>query len=198
VNSVFANTQALTEYALQHGIPEGRQNLNGMVFDPVTPAGGTGLTALQVEYNFQNRSEWRYDPASGRNLRYIEAWDENGVVLQGNTPKLIPLLDRVTNEPISAANTVVLFARYWPLGGNEKYEVEFWSLKKGRALLFRDGQLFDGFWEVSKADAPLVFRDANGKPLAFKPGNSWFEIVGEQSGLTGPTDGKLHILFQIP
>ena len=70
-------------------------------------------------------------------MRFIESWDANGVVLNGNTPKLIPLVDKVTGDPISAANTVVLFAMYWPLGGNEKYEVEFWAKKKGRALLFR-------------------------------------------------------------
>jgi hypothetical protein len=198
VNSVFANTKALTEYAKAHGIPGGRQNLDGMVFDPIIPAGGLNLMTLQVEYNFQNRSEWRYDPASGRNKRFIETWDENGVVLQGNAPKLIPLTDKVNGQTISAANTVVLFAMYWPLPGNEKYEVEFWAKKKGRALLFRDGQLYDGFWQVEKPDAPLVFRDAQGKPMAFKPGNSWFEIVGEQSGLIGPKEGGLHILFQIP
>jgi hypothetical protein len=199
VNSVFADTAALTKYADTHNIPGGRQMLGGMVFDPVVPSGGQDLSSLLVEYNFQNRSEWRYDPASGRNARFIESWKNGEIELdKNNKPVLIPLIDRVTKQPISAANAVVLFARYTPLGGNEKYEVEFWSLKKGRALLFRDGKLFDGFWQVTKFDAPLVFKDAQGNPLPFKPGNTWFEVVGEKSILKGPADGNLHVLFEIP
>lgn len=198
VSSVFANTKALTEFAQAHKISEGRQNLDGMVFDPVVPSGGIELSTLHVRYSWGNRSEWRWDATSGRNLRFIEEYKNGELHEEGTGPVMIPLTDRVTKQAISAANTVILFARYWPLPGNEKYEVEFWSVKKGRAFLFRDGQLFDGFWVVTKPDAPLVFRDAAGKPLALKPGNTWFEIVGEQSRLTGPKDGRLDILFQIP
>jgi hypothetical protein len=198
VNSVFANTGALTEYAIAHGILGGRQNLDGMVFDTAVPAGGTDLSILHVRYSWGDRSEWRYDPVSGRNQRFIEEYKDGELHEQGTGPVLIPLVDRVTKQPISAANSVVVFVQYWPMPGNEKYEVEFWATKKGRALLFRDGKLFDGFWGVTKPDAPLIFQDAQGNSLPFKPGNTWVEIVGVQSRLTGPKDGRLDILFQIP
>jgi hypothetical protein len=44
--------------------------------------------------------------------------------------------------------------------------------------LFRDGLMFEITFTATSMDSPLKFYDPDGNPIAFKPGNTWVEIVG--------------------
>ena len=48
---------------------------------------------------------------------------------------------------------------------------------RGRAVLFRDGQSFEGQWVRDDPNGFIRFVDAGGKDIAFRPGHSWWEVV---------------------
>jgi len=108
------------------------------------------------------------------------------------------LTDRVTEQQIGAANVVVAYAWYARGSGNEKYNVEFVYRKRGRAQVFRDGMMYEGFWLAEDSTRPLQFIDAAGNVLPLKPGNTWFEVVGENSTPTEVAPGEWNVRFRFP
>ncbi|MFN8376040.1 MAG: DUF3048 C-terminal domain-containing protein [Anaerolineae bacterium] len=57
------------------------------------------------------------------------------------------------------------------------YSIDINLLGEGRAILFRDGQLYDCRWSRPTLDARLTLLTNDGQPLAFHPGNTWFQVV---------------------
>jgi len=172
VTSVFADTAALTQLATARGVDNTKPNLDGMRFDPQVPSGGTPATDITVEYNIQDKGEWRYDAASGAYLRWIESVDNNGNVT------MVPLTDRNTEKQLSFNNVVILFAFYNELAPT-LHQVNLNNNPNGaRAILFRDGQAFEGIWKSVGTDKPIQLFTKDGQPLPFKPGNSWMVIMG--------------------
>ena len=51
------------------------------------------------------------------------------------------------------------------------------TVGSGRAVFFRDGTAVQGTWRKDSLDAPLSFQDALNQPVAFNPGQTWFEVV---------------------
>jgi hypothetical protein len=187
VNSVFANTLQLTDLAQS----QGQQDLNGMVFEQDPPAGGVPGTKLHVQFSYGARAEWRWNSDLGAYQR----WSEN---LVGGQIAMEPLTDRVTEQQIQAANVVVAYAWYARGSGNEKYNVEFVYRKRGRAQVFRDGMMYEGFWLAEDSTSPLQFIDAAGNVLPLKPGSTWFEVVGENSTPTEVAPGEWNVRFRFP
>lgn len=48
---------------------------------------------------------------------------------------------------------------------------------KGKAYIFQDGGLSEGFWEKPDRRTQLTFSDGNGAPLAINAGPVWFTLV---------------------
>lgn len=194
VNSVFVDTAELTKFAVEERkIPTSAPNLDGMRFDPVPPEEGTDGERLQVRFSLAAISEWRYDPASNAYLRWIESADA------GNSISLVPLTDRLTGQQLAFDNVVVLFAAYTELKPT-LHDIEFPANTFGRrAILFRDGQAFELIWKMSAANRPLQFFLSDGTtPAPFKPGNSWFEVVGLNSLVQESSPGVWEVDFRIP
>jgi len=175
VISVFANSEAMTESATQRGVINQRYLLEGMAFDPQTPAGGAPGEQALVLYSFFNRGEWRYDEDSGLYQRWIEA--------DSSTTDLIPLVDSVTEEQLAFANVVVIFANHTEITPT-LHEIDLWNVVNQRAVVFRDGQAFDGTWTTPQTNQPIQFIGADGEVMRLKPGNTWVVIVGVNSGVT--------------
>ncbi|MFQ5616733.1 MAG: DUF3048 domain-containing protein [Anaerolineales bacterium] len=191
VNSVFVDTALMTEYAVEdRNVPDSAPNLEGMAFDPVAPEGSSSGTRVQVRYASSAISDWRYDEETGTYLRWIERVDAiNNVVL-------VELTDRLTGEQLAFANVVVLFARYSELKPT-LHEVEIAGNTQGRrAILFRDGQTYDLIWKAA-GNQPIQFFFLDGTPAPFKPGNTWFEVVGINS-LVLENAGEWEVDFRIP
>ena len=95
-----------------------------------------------------------------------------------------PHLDAATNQPISAANVLVLEADhieqpytadgYWG-PGNFAYSTPL--IGEGRVFLFRDGEYIEGVWKRNDRSQPLRYTDLDGNDLLFKPGNTWVNLV---------------------
>jgi hypothetical protein len=68
----------------------------------------------------------------------------------------------------------------------------------GRAYAFRDGLVYEAEWHRSDSDSILYLTLPDGSAYAFKPGNTWFEVIGETSEMSGPDGSAFRFNFSIP
>ncbi len=189
VTSVFGNSAALTELADERGVDNRKYDLEGMAFDPTPPDGGEEGQQATILYSSVNRGEWRFDAQSGYYLRWIE--DAAGQDLD-----MIPLVDSLTDKQLAFSNVVVLFAEYTELAPS-MHDIDLWNVTGQRAMVFRDGNVYDGTWTMPETHQPIQFLDAEGEILPLKPGNTWVVIFGQNSGVT-EEEGTWTFNFRMP
>jgi hypothetical protein len=191
-NNLFADTSKVTEYAQAHGAdPKTRQNLDGMAFDPAAPATGKAGQQITVQINDTDRGGWTYDAVSGSYLRSIENIDTK------NNLTMVPLSDANTKKQLAFANVVVIYATYTEFAPTMNNIALSVAGVGGKATLFRDGKAIEGTWKSQGPTSPLTFFGTDGKPLPFKPGNSWFAFMGTHSQTT-EKDGVWQVTFVLP
>lgn len=190
VTSVFADSTAMTRLAEERGVTTERFPLEGMRFDPQTPAGGEPGEQATVLFSSLNRGEWRFDETTGLYLRWIE--DTTGQDLE-----MIPLVDSITEEQLAFSNVIVIFARYEEFTP-VMHDIDIWNNERGeRALIFRDGQAYDVSWATPDNDQPMQFFYQDGEAFPLKPGPTWVAIFGVNSGVT-EEDGQWTFDFRLP
>ena len=111
------------------------------------------------------------------------------------------LIDPLTGDQIAADNVVVLLAsnKFTPGSKPGKSEiVEITLSGSGQAFAFRDGQIFDVMWHRPEDNSVLFLTFPDGSPFSFKPGNTWFEVIGQSSKIEIPGDGSINYHFSIP
>lgn len=179
MNSLFASTTtlrtALSASAQKAGsAAPGRADLRGLAFAAQAPA-GTPVSELQIHFSGSAQVMWNYEAGTGRYLR----WQESAPGAE-----LVPHVDGVTEQQLSAANVVLLSVNHqnnfvpedFRDGGNCGVEIQLWT--SGPARIFRDGVMVEGTWvRDASSDMHLQLRDAAGAPIALKPGNTWFAVV---------------------
>ncbi len=196
-NLLTTNTAELSKYVTAKGIPNGRQNLNGMSFNTVTPAGGQPFTQMFMRYSISAYNRWDYDPASQRYLRFQDTQE----AADAKSEVVAPLTDRLTNQQISTDNVVVLFLNhkflYKSNSGNSEI-VEYQFDGSGDAIAFRDGQAFQVKWNRPKFDSVVYLTFPDGTPYPYKPGTTWYEVMGTSSKTENPGPGIYRVTFSIP
>jgi hypothetical protein len=168
-HTLFTNPEKIWETADKLGINE-RQDLQGMTFDYKPPESGEAATHIHIPFPSKDMVvDYNYDPDSGVYLR----WDAG-----------VPHLDAASGEQISVTNVVVIYATHVdtdiyedePRRNHPSVQIQLWGT--GPAVVFRDGQAFQGLWARPKREDMVVFRDPTGQvPIALKPGNTWIELV---------------------
>lgn len=177
-NYLMANTAKIGEYLRQVQVDNSRQNLDGMFFKLEAPQGGQAAQELTVRFSIAIYNRWNYDAESGRYLRSVD--QQNAA--DAASERYVPLTDAATGEQIGAENVVVIFVPHQDVVPSAETEMMEMALNgSGDALLLRDGQLYRLRWQRSAADALLTLVDANGQLVAFKPGQTWFEVVNTGS-----------------
>ena len=174
-NSALIPVDKLEDIAKANESSLGSGSLTGMVFDSQIPLDGKNAPSLWIFYAYKNQVFWRYDPADGSYHR----WQDNA---DGQT--FIEQTDRLNGEPLTYNNVIVLFADHEV---HNKYliDIDLLYVKKGKALLFRDGQMYEIYWTTKSEDyekttgklRPIRFIDADGNPFPLKPGQTWIELV---------------------
>jgi hypothetical protein len=181
-NYLVVNTADLSAYATTKGMQNSRQDLSGMFFKLDPPNGSQPGTQLVVRYSASIYNRWDYDTTSGKYLRFSDKAD---VVSSGQTEQYTQLTDRLTNQPIAFDNVVVLFVTH------EVYSPGIYDILlsgSGDAFAFRDGQIYQVRWHRNDTDV-ISLTNPDGTPFAFKPGNTWFEVVGVSSTLKQADQG---------
>jgi hypothetical protein len=191
---VFANSQAISQYVDQQGMQNKKPDLPDISFSDVPPLNAQPGQQVTVLFNFYNRGEWRYDPASGKYLRWIEYMQNE----EGEEYEMIPLTDRVTGEQLAFSNVILIFAEYTELAPSA-HEINIWGNENGQqAYLFRDGLLTQGSWKAINDNEPMQFFDREGQPYALKPGNTWIVITGLSSSINETQPGNWEMIFFLP
>jgi hypothetical protein len=175
-------TSAPAVWALADSLKlNGKQALTGFAFDPQPPAGGTPIATAHIDWQVGNTvAEWRYSADTHSYARWIDS---------DTMPTLTQHIDTLNSQAISAANVVVIYAKYVTSNIHESdsgnklyfsYDIELYG--SGPAKLFRDGQLYDLTWtrDQTKGGLPIL-TNASGQVMALRPGNIWFEAVSTMS-----------------
>jgi hypothetical protein len=61
------------------------------------------------------------------------------------------------------------------VAGSPSIQIRIWG--EGPAVIFRDGQRYDGLWRREHPEEMLSFYNQEGQILPLAPGNTWFELV---------------------
>ena len=190
---LLADTAALSAYVTSRGVENGRQNLDGMTFNPEIQAGGVTGEKVYVRYSGDNYTRWDYDPSSGHYLHY-----QDNVYDTGQGEEYAPLIDRLNDQQISAANVVVLLARheYYQQPPNEI--IEIYLSGSGTAYAFRDGQMYQVQWNRPSTNSVLTLTNSDGSAFPYKPGTTWFQVVGVSTQATQQSDDSWRFNFKFP
>ncbi len=167
-HTLFGDTAALRELAVTRERDITPEPLSGMAFAAEAPQGGTPIEGVRIAYR-QTIVEWQYDAENARWLRFQDGEPHFDAVddAQVNTSNLIIMeADHVELPVISDG--------YW---GPQNYAFDVDLTGSGRVFFLRDGQFWEGEWRRDDRESPLVFVDAAGDPLLFKPGRTFINLV---------------------
>ncbi len=164
-------------------------SLGGLSFQAAAPQGGEDASRVWVFYNIYNQAEWTYDAASGAYLRAQDKADNSG--------KFYPTTDRLSGEQLAYENVVVLFADH-TFRAPTLINIDLIGVKDRKAVLFRDGKAYQARWSTLAPMGPIQLTDLNGKPLAYKPGQTWFEVMSQASYARTATPGDWKVRFFKP
>lgn len=167
-HNMFMNPNAVWEKATNEGINQ-RPKLHGLSFS-VMPSSAPHVANNKIDIRYRaTRVIWKYDPAIGLYRRSADG--------QGH-------FDANTLEQITAANVVVIYADHQftdivesEFQGSKSYSIAINLMGKGQAILFRDGQQYDGQWVRDDQNTIIGLRTTDGAILPLKPGQTWFQIV---------------------
>ena len=186
-NNVVVNTADLSALITARQVENGRQNLDGMSFKLESPAGGQPGNQVIVYYSRSIYNRWDYDPTTGKYLRFSDTLDLTDI--QQNE-QYAQLTDRLTGQPIAFDNVVVLYVTHevyiTDSKGTTVYDIQF--IGSGDGVAFRDGQAYQVKWQRNAKDV-VSLTNPDGTPFPFKPGTTWFEVVGVSSTVQQTAQG---------
>ena len=175
----------------EQGVSNSRQYLDGLRFNKTAPSDGETGNSLIVRFSSDDYHKWVYDVATGKYQRYHDAATDSG---NGETYEL--LMDRYNDQVVAADNVVVLFAPY-SFYSRQPEMIQINLIGFGKALVFRDGQAYSANWARVNSEEIISVTYEDGSRFPLKPGNTWFEIVGQTSPIQQASP-DWRVQFQTP
>jgi hypothetical protein len=193
-NFLTTNSQELTAYATEQGVPKERQDLDGMTFQHQPPQSGETGQQVYVRYSISAYTRWDYDPETSQYMRFQDTQEDTG---QGEAYS--PFTDRLSGEQVKASNVVVLYVthEYTYKSGNSEI-IDILLSGSGKGVAFRDGQAYQVNWNRPTADSVLFLTYPDGTAYPFKPGATWFQVVGQSSSLEKGDGGVWRFVHNFP
>jgi hypothetical protein len=190
---LLGGTSEIREYAQNQGVNDSRQNLDGMYFNVETPTGGQTAKNMSLRYSGDNYVLWEYDPSDEKYMRFQDDSFDQG---EGET--FAPLIDRNNDEQISADNVVVLLMEHSYYRKPPAEIVEVLVSGSGPAYAFREGKVYEVRWNIPGPDRVLYLTYQDGTPFPYKPGNTWYQVIGQTSSITEPEEDTWRFEFLVP
>lgn len=196
-NTALLDVSRMRELAERSKLPGQPVNYSGHRFDPLAPAGGLAAQSLRTEYHAFAQSLWRFDPLSGKYLRFTD--DANGQgIFHADT-------ERLTGRQLAFENVVILLADY-KIYRHLQYDVDLHYGLEGWAYLFRDGQAYKIRWSTANRAweqqtgllRPIHFTGNDRQPFPLKPGRTWISIMTLNSAVQEMESGQWRALFALP
>jgi hypothetical protein len=209
-NLLVANTGEMASFVQSRGIDNARQSLDGMFFQQQTPASGNQANQVYVRFSSAIYNRWDYDVASGTYLRYEDAQNDVNHMNEVYTQ----LTDQNTGKPIAVENVVTLCMAHQYYYKSDDMEVvqmlmepgtgsyvacdgQTYQNGSGPAWIARDGNIYAVTYQRASKDSPLTLVGSDGKPFPFKPGQTWFEVIGASSTMQQESAGVWRFNFAI-
>ena len=176
-NRVLTSSANLRNFMQANGLNTGVK-IRPFTFSDTPPAGGQAANRVVVPYI--NRGfyevEWRFDPATGLYARF-----------SGSARN--PLIDGNTGQQVTASNVVIMEVQHDQTDLVEdvvnSYSVRTYIAgREGPATVIRDGVAIQGRWRALDKFSGLELVDAAGQPIPLKPGQTWFQVVPPNYGVT--------------
>jgi hypothetical protein len=190
---LLGGTSEIHAYAQDQGVVDNRQNLDGMYFNVETPTGGLVANNVNIRYSSDNYVLWEYDKTIEK---YVRSQDDSFDLGDGET--YAPLIDRNNDEHISADNVVVLLMEHSYYRKPPAEIVEVLVSGSGPAYAFRDGKVYEVRWNIPGTDRVLYLTYQDGTPYPYKPGNTWYQVIGQSSTISEPDDETWRFEFLLP
>lgn len=195
-NILVANTVEMNAYLKTKSIDNGRQNLDGMYFNALTPVEGKPAAQVFVRFSGAIYNRWDYDPASGRYLRFAETKNDINRVDEAYAQ----LTDKLTGKPVAADNLVAICVPHQYVKKTVDGEIidilpsptsgmvvscdgKQYAGGTGPAFVARDGLIYPVTWKREKKTDLITLIGADGQPFPYKPGRTWFEVIGASSNV---------------
>ena len=122
-------------------------------------------STIRIPYPENNGVEWRYDPSSGRYLRF-----QSGAVH----------MDQATGRQVSSDNVIVVFAEHELTNivedslGTRSVKIHLYGF--GDLRVFRNGKVYEGTWRANDQSPPRWLGPGE-EPITLKPGRTWIQVV---------------------
>lgn len=166
--TLYGDTLAMRDLAIEKERDTEYEPIYGMAFSGDVPDEGVPVIGVTINYA-ETTVTWDYD--EDRNV-WLRSQDGD------------PHIEALTDEQITATNVLIIeedhteqpfvSEGYWG-PGNFAFSTNFIGF--GRAILFRDGQFFEGEWQRETQEGVLYYVDASGETMPFKPGNTFVQLV---------------------
>lgn len=194
-NFLIANPQEIGAYVEGKGGDNTRQPLEGMTFKhhPQPDANPHGAN-VYVRYSISSYVRWEYDTESGKYLRFQDSVEAH----TREEERYEAFVDRLNGEQAAADNVIILKAihEYVYKSGNSEI-VDILLTGSGDAFAFRDGNSYQLKWNRPTPDM-LTLTNLDGTPYAFKPGTTWFQVIGQGSTNELTPDNGIRFEFRFP
>ena len=186
INATRVSVADLKGFARSRLPQLGAPAISGHRFDPAPPPGGKPAPMIWIPFAYYDQIIWRYDAASGAYNRYQDREDAE---------HFDRITDSLTGEPLTFENVVVIFADY--ISYRETLvDVPLQYITRYPALAFRDGQIYRIWWTTGNEAyeqktgklRPIRFKDAQGIPFPLKPGQTWLELVPQNTNVFETVD----------
>ena len=140
----------------------------GYTFGPA-PLGGQPAKAVTVRYpGARVGAQW-----SARGERWLLSMD--------GVPAMAAEGGRLGPTTLVVQFTDVVASNYYDVNGANTPLTR--TVGKGRALIFRDGQVYKGAWLRARAGDPTTYT-IGGAPAVFAPGQVWVALLGRDRPVT--------------
>ena len=194
-NFLLAGTLEVHENMIARGVDDVAQDLDGMFFRMQPSENGASSNTVMVRFSRGSYNYWEYDPDSGRYLRFQE-----NISLSDNLQDegYDPLLDRLTGEQLAFDNLVVLYIPHEYFREPPAEIISIDLVGEGEGYAFRDGLMYKVVWKHPVMDSIMTLELENGEPYPFKPGTTWFHILGKYSEVTQPEPDTWKFRFGFP
>ncbi len=120
---------------------------------------------VRIPYPENNGVEWRYDPSTGRYLRF-----QSGAAH----------MDQAAGRQISSDNVIVVFAEHELTNivedslGTLSVKIHLYGF--GDLRVFRNGKVYEGTWRANDQSPPRWLGPGE-QPITLKPGRTWIQVV---------------------
>jgi hypothetical protein len=164
-HTLYANTGALRKIgqkSYKKPPPDG-------IFTYGDPAGGTDVKSVQMIFSGSTNVSYKWSGG-----KWHRSDDGEPLMMESGVPIAV---DNVIIEQheVNYSKTIVDSA------GNRSVEIADVT-GSGKAVLFRDGMMFEGRWLRKTVESAVVYRTKDGETMVLDPGTTWIELLPDGKG----------------